>query len=451
MKTIFIIAILCTVTGSRCLQAQIIHVPADEPTIQDGIAAAENGDTVLVATGTYIENINFWGKNITVGSHFLTTRDTTYISQTIIDGNAAGSVVSIINGEDSTTLLCGFTIRNGWNDAYGGGINCFNSSPKLMDLVVRDNVAFEGGGICCQPKSSADPPAHLYLCNLILHNNSAQFGGGICLESGTGTLAGTLRATLQNILIHDNNATRGGGILLMGNTDVVIYNVTIANNHAIQSGGGISYQDYPLAIQNAVVWGNTPDAVHGSGSPIIQYSDIEGGAQGTGNINENPLFVATGKYPFALSGGSPCIDAGTPDTTGLNLPLFDLMGNQRFWDGNGDELAIIDMGACEFGSEPYDIPPSSTLRHTPFTVHCYPNPFREEVIIELDLTGHQQMLLSVCNNQGQQILTLVNDYLAPGKHQVTWRPIGRSPGLYILHTSTTDNQQPAINKLTLIP
>lgn len=56
------------------MQAQIIHVSAYFPTIQQAIDTANNGDTVLVSPGTYLGNINFKGKNITVASLFLTTQ-----------------------------------------------------------------------------------------------------------------------------------------------------------------------------------------------------------------------------------------------------------------------------------------------------------------------------------------------------------------------------------------
>jgi hypothetical protein len=110
MKTLILIFVLLVTT---CLYSTIINVPADQPTIQTGINVAVDTDTVLVQPGTYIENINYNGKLITVASLFLTTQDTTYISQTIIDGNQNGSVVTFINDEDSTAVLCGFTITNG--------------------------------------------------------------------------------------------------------------------------------------------------------------------------------------------------------------------------------------------------------------------------------------------------------------------------------------------------
>ena len=98
--------------------ATIIKLPGDQPTIQAGIDSESVGDTVLVDTGRYVENINFNGKNIVVGSLFLTTTDTSYISQTVIDGDSSGSVVAFENGEDSTEVLSGFTITNGKGDNY---------------------------------------------------------------------------------------------------------------------------------------------------------------------------------------------------------------------------------------------------------------------------------------------------------------------------------------------
>ena len=112
-------AILLSIAIS--LSATTINVPADQATIQAGIDAAVDGDTVLVQPGTYVENINFSGKNIVVGSLYLTTQDTSYISQTVIDGNQSGSVVTFESGENSSSKLSGFTIQNGYGTGFGGG------------------------------------------------------------------------------------------------------------------------------------------------------------------------------------------------------------------------------------------------------------------------------------------------------------------------------------------
>jgi len=77
MKTVQFTFIFITL--STILFSTIINVPADQPTIQAGIDATVDADTVLVQPGTYVENVNFNGKLIAVGSLFLTTQDTTYI------------------------------------------------------------------------------------------------------------------------------------------------------------------------------------------------------------------------------------------------------------------------------------------------------------------------------------------------------------------------------------
>jgi serine protease len=138
-----------------------IHVPGDQPTIQAGINAASNGDTVLVAPGTYVENINFNGKAITVTSSGGPTT-------TIIDGGQVASVVTIASGEGPSSVLSGFTIRNGtttFNSQYeGGGVYIRGSSPEIIGNVIVDNTGCVGIGIGI---TSGSP---LIEANTISHN-----------------------------------------------------------------------------------------------------------------------------------------------------------------------------------------------------------------------------------------------------------------------------------------
>src|SRR6266850_2970215 len=132
-STLFLVA-------STAWAQNTIRVPQDVPTIQAGIDAAVNGDTVLVSPGTYVENINFNGKAITV-----TSSDGRAV--TIIDGNANGSVVTFNHGETAASVLSGFTIRNGYTFDDAGGIQVTNSSPEISGNVITANRAISGVGI----------------------------------------------------------------------------------------------------------------------------------------------------------------------------------------------------------------------------------------------------------------------------------------------------------------
>jgi len=154
--------------------------------IQEGINASIDGDTVLVYPGTYYENINYNGKNITVASLYLTTQIDSFIGTTIIDGNHNGSVVKAINGEDETAMLCGFTIQNGtgtfnqYYDIVGGGVYLWDSFIHIVKCIIKNNVANQGGGICNASLHNGYSNPTLKKC--VIHSNHAyEYGGGICI------------------------------------------------------------------------------------------------------------------------------------------------------------------------------------------------------------------------------------------------------------------------------
>ncbi len=161
MKQVIPYTLLLTAIIRLPAFATIINIPDDYPTIQEGIDSSTDGDTVLVQPGTYVENINFNGHNITLGSLFLTTRDTTYISQTAIDGDSSGSVVTFEAGEDSSTILTGFTIQNGFSEG-GGGIYCENSNPIINKNRIVGNIGCWGGGIACQSSNPIIMDNYIY-------------------------------------------------------------------------------------------------------------------------------------------------------------------------------------------------------------------------------------------------------------------------------------------------
>ena len=132
---LFLLLLFCCIP----VQADTINVPGDYPTIQAGINAAQNGDTVLVHPGSHYGSINFIGKNITVASLYLTTGDASYLAQTIIYGNGSSSCVKFNNNESNSAVLTGFTVT------HGGAMLVSYSSPVIDHAVMYDNYSPFGG------------------------------------------------------------------------------------------------------------------------------------------------------------------------------------------------------------------------------------------------------------------------------------------------------------------
>ena len=346
-------------------------------TIQHGIDVASQGDTVLAHPGVYRENINFNGKNITVGSLFVTTGDEDYILQTVIDGNRNDHVVTFASGETATATLSGLTITNGYAhgasapDTEGGGIFCLNnSSPTLTHLRVTFNEAVEeGGGMYfahCVPTIRDVAITHnlagtggggirysygsVNLENVLVAHNSARSGGaGIQFYHADGTV--------KNALIADNFGGGKGGALGFDGSSPTFTNVTIVGNRTTGHGGGlnVSYMSQPMLV-NSIVWGNSPEQIYFDtdwpGEAVtIEYSDIQGGEAGIvtngqgpvhwgdGNLDTSPRFVRPGLGNYRLANSSSCIGAGKV----AGAPSTDIEGNPRPNPAGSNP----DMGAYE--------------------------------------------------------------------------------------------------------
>ena len=331
--------------------------------IQAAINASSDGDTVLVAPGYYTENINYNGKNIVVGSSYLITNDTSYVSSTIIDGDNLGPVV-LIEDIGSSVKLIGFTLINGMSTNGGGGIRNINSNSILESLKIKNCYTMtggNGGGIYLSGSNSN-------LKNISLNENSADgLGGGVYSELG--------EVTITNSLINNNTASFGGGIYFSDGIAEII-NSTIVYNHG--SYGIYGHANLPLDgqaitivmnISNSIVWGNagvyqfyfdndaaiTVNNVCSQGTefldtgydtiPAYGFGVMNSGVlyandpSGANNINLFPSFINQEQGDYRLSNYSPLIGVGTV----IGAPITDIDGSPR----PNPEGSNPDIGAYE--------------------------------------------------------------------------------------------------------
>ena len=380
----------------------VIHVPGDQPTIQAGIDAAANGDTVLVDDGVYLENINFKGKNIVVASQYIMDGELEHIANTVIDGSNpettdTASCVLFCSGEDSTAILCGFTLIQGtgthWVDPQfpsytwhsGGGIMIFQSSPTIKNNYIMNNHVDDdsgvngasGGGVCMYGGNPV-------LINNAISNNTAKYGAGVVIDYSD--------CIFRNNIVSGNvggQSYGGGGFWMIGDgtEDILIENNTIADNESVMMGGAMYLWSTQITARNNIFWNNIQSTgeqiyMRNGASADITYSDVEGGFSGEGNMDLPPAFADTG---FILLPSSPCIDAGNPDSLyndpedpgNPGKPLYPAQGELRNDMGTygGPFTCLLEAGTTGIHNfEPDDTEIKMTIT---------PNPFSESTVISV--------------------------------------------------------------------
>lgn len=356
-------------------------------TIQEGIDATFDADTVIIASGTYVENICFYGKNITLTS--IDPLDSDIVASTIVDGNQAGPVVTFDGTENETCVLTGFTIQNG-NSSEGGGIlggkfEGDQTYATIQNNTITENSAGNGGGLAwCDgkienniiTKNRSSRGGGLYGCdgsiqyNTINNNLSKYCGGGLADCHGTiqnntissnslfgdGGGLGYCLGEIQNNIISFNSAGEGGGLAYCGG---IIRNNLIVRNIAPISGGGLWWcngkiENNTIAqnftenvaggglyvckgiIRNCIIWENKAPInaqIHNSSMPTYScIQDWTGG--GDSNISADPLFFDPENNDFHLKPNSPSL---APNCA----PGYSEMGAYAQYIGNIEKIIKI--------------------------------------------------------------------------------------------------------------
>ncbi|MBU2556408.1 MAG: right-handed parallel beta-helix repeat-containing protein [Bacteroidetes bacterium] len=485
--------LLLLVTNIR-LFATTIHVPSQIQTIQEAIDISLNGDTILVASGTYSGvgnyDIDFSGKKIVLKS-------ANGASNTIIDCMSIGRGFNFQSNEDSTAILDGFTIQNGFaTDEYGngGGIFCFWSSPLIKNCRIINNSSERGGGI-----SFISSNAIIRDC--IINFNNSNWAGGINLSSAsveiynseisynTATYEGGISVTMNSTLtINDcsinNNTSQGEAIDIYYGSNVNMKNCYVQNNTAIgiyitngsslnmsnclvsdnlsdglratnadqinivnssvvfNNNWGIFSMNSTFNIKNSILYGNLNEQIYLQSAPLpfIEYTNIEnrlsGGIVGNinwgdGNMDVYPDFVDTLSKNYRLLPISLCNAAGTL----IGAPSNDLDYNVRPLPTGTNP----DIGAFEVDQSIISIFESSLES----TLKIYPNPFSNHTTLQVNKTL-KDATLSIYNSVGHLSKRITNI----NEQTITLQRDNLPVGLYFIEL--TDDNNMSISKKLII-
>jgi hypothetical protein len=252
----------------------------------------------------------------------------------------------------------------------------------------------------------------------------------------------------NNIVAGNSGGQSYGGAAFwtIGNGEwpILIENNTVVNNEALPPGkaGAMYLWSSDVVARNNIFRGNTqpeggPIFLTGGATLDLTYSNIEGGYDGEGNIDADPLFADTS---FLLSSGSPCIDAGNPDVlyNDREDPGFPGSALWPSFGGLTNDMGVYGgsnccyLGKTTVGEEEHTCLPEPGDR----IVNCYPNPVGDCLHVGMTLSSGQVVEVSITDSNGRLISVLGRMFYPAGEHLLTFDPGGGSggalaPGIYL--------------------
>lgn len=463
MRNLLSIFIIFAIVLSARVNATIIEIPGEYQTIQAAYDASSSNDTLLVDQGIYYEYLYLEAHRVMITSHYLFSNDPADIAGTIIDADGAQHALGIYHVYDGM-IIHGLTLTG----ASEGGAHVRGSEYTLSSLLITNNTAEFGAAIhlhnttttllncelayntavACSGIRTQNSTLNMYGCR-VHHNSCEEDGGGMRIyessvymedcqfdNNSAGIWGGAIdnmydsNLTLRNVALLQNQVELGGALFIY-DAQTTLINVTISDNYATDYGGGIRFYDYPPVIFNSVIWNNEPGGLV-SGAPVY-FSDIDGGYDGEGNINMDPLFVNPTGLDYHLNDNSPCIDAGIDffivgiDTV-LNIPENEFEG------------FMPDMGAFEHPDVVVRSPREEPLPHSTIIVTAYPNPFNSEQKVRIFIPQTGLLNVSVYDLLGRKVTCLLNEYVESGLKTVCFNAGNWSSGTYTI-VSTGSQQQ----------
>lgn len=391
------------------------------------------------------------------------------IQNNIITGNRGFDVGAVFCDTSSVPTIVNNLIT--YNSSINGGsLNIKNASAKIVNNIITgakssdsnqrlsrwykdnlfaryvydgaklDNVTYYFGFI-----NNGEPGE-------VQYSGCAGFNGSVWAETG--------ERFWVEAKSHVDTWGEGGGLNVTVSLDTSEFTIFVKREVDF-----IYY--YCKAILSPIInsFGNANEGLAGVGivvdnqdnMPLIAYNNVFGNPGGgyafsdttetksavqfdltgtNGNISSDPLMNSE---TYELLNGSPCIDAGIADTTGLGIGETDFLGNPRFFDASAGRLAIVDIGAFEFQDNLVGIE-ETVIQGDEFRYSIMPNPTNGIFNFRINSEPPEKLTIKLINAQGQVLV--IRSLFYPVTNQIEQFDVSHlSKGIYYFVLTTDKHRE----------